>query len=95
MGREAGSWQGDAIRNVIGTLGFCTANSGLYFVPAELTGGAFKISETKATVGTPTSIYSTPNNNAYVEFDSSHVVPTSVDNHPANVALPVIVYLGE
>ena len=92
--REAGSVQGDAIRNVSGTLGFCTANWGLFIIPANLTGGAFKISDTKETVGSPTSISPTPENNAYVEFDISRVVPTAGENRPSNITLPVILYLG-
>ena len=93
-GRDVGSTQGDAIRNITGAIGFCSANDGWYVVPAGLTGGAFKISEIKAIVGTPTSIQPTLDNNAYVEFDISRMVPTSADNHPVNIALPIILYLG-
>ena len=86
-GREAGSYQGDAIRNLNGNVGN-TLRSGVItdtgvFVSHQATyviraqdGGALPI---------------------YVEgfnFYAAEQVSTAPENRPANVAVPVILYLG-
>ena len=86
-GREAGSYQGDAIRNLNGSVGN-TLRSGVItdtgvFVSHQATyamraqdGGALPI---------------------YIEgfnFYAAEQVPTAPENRPTNVAAPVILYLG-
>ena len=86
-GREAGSWQGDAIRNLNGSVGN-TLRSGVItdtgvFVSHQATyamraqdGGALPI---------------------YIEgfnFYAAEQVSTAPENRPTNVAVPVILYLG-
>ena len=86
-GREAGSWQGDAIRNLNGSVGN-TLRSGVitdtgvfdshqatYAMRAQ-DGGALPI---------------------YIEgfnFYAAEQVSTAPENRPTNVAVPVILYLG-
>ena len=86
-GREAGSWQGDAIRNLNGSVGntlrggvitdtgVFVSHQATYVIRAQ-DGGALPI---------------------YVEgfnFYAAEQVPTAAENRPANVAVPVILYLG-
>ena len=85
--REAGSWQGDTMRNLNGSVGN-TLRSGVItdtgvFVSHQATyamraqdGGALPI---------------------YIEgfnFYAAEQVSTAPENRPVNVALPVILYLG-
>ena len=87
VGREAGSWQGDTMRNLNGSVGN-TLRSGVItdtgvFVSHQATyamraqdGGALPI---------------------YIEgfnFYAAEQVSTAPENRPVNVALPVILYLG-
>ena len=86
-GREAGSYQGDAIRNLNGSVGntlrggvitdtgVFVSHQATYVIRAQ-DGGALPI---------------------YVEgfnFYAAEQVPTAPENRPANVAVPVILYLG-
>ena len=86
-GREAGSTQGDTIRNLNGSVGN-TLRSGVItdtgvFVSHQATyaiqaqdGGALPI---------------------YIEgfnFYAAEQIPTAPENRPVNIALPVILYLG-
>ena len=86
-GREAGSYQGDAIRNLNGSVGntlrggvitdtgVFVSHQATYVIRAQ-DGGALPI---------------------YVEgfnFYAAEQVPTAPENRPVNVALPVILYLG-
>lgn len=86
-GREAGSYQGDAIRNLNGSVGntlrggvitdtgVFVSHQATYVIRAQ-DGGALPI---------------------YVEgfnFYAAEQVSTAPENRPANVAVPVILYLG-
>ena len=86
-GREAGSWQGDAIRNLNGSVGN-TLRSGVItdtgvFVSHQ---AAYAI---RAQDGGALPIYIQGFN-----FYAAEQVPTAPENCPVNVALPVILYLG-
>ena len=80
--RTAGSAQEDAIRNIAGKLGET--------IHTELFDGAFYIGST-----TGTRSYPEGGDTAGFPFlDASRVVPTANENRPANVALPVALYIG-
>jgi len=92
VGREAGSWQGDAIRNIIGQAGI-GAKSGIAY-PLAMDGNSGAL---RADGSLGIHSYSTtndPNSFGGLRFDSSYSVPTAEDNHPVNVAIPVCMYLG-
>ena len=84
-GREAGSWQADAIREI-------NANwSGIYSTTtASSASGAGRFDLTLpecAAVGLGEG-YAQPS------FAASLIVPTAAENRPVNVSLPVCIYLG-
>lgn len=80
--RAAGSAQGDAIRNITGKLGET--------IHTELFDGAFYIGSITGTRSYPEGGYAA----GFPFLDASRVAPTAVENRPANVALPVALYLG-
>ena len=80
--RTAGSAQEDAIRNIAGKLGET--------IHTELFDGAFYIGSTTGTRSYPEGGYTA----GFPFFDASRVVPTANENRPANVALPVALYIG-
>lgn len=89
MGREAGSWQQDAIRDISGTIGSITRfSSGAVDdgICKKHTGGS---SYSVTPVSTGPSLY-----DAGSTLAASYVVPTATENRPVNVALPVVMYLG-
>lgn len=81
-GREAGSWQGDAIRTI----------EAWWDSPAYTSVGGGCAYNGNYSSG----CYQTIDGAAYHTFgvDVSKTVPTAVENRPINVALPVILYLG-
>ena len=89
-GRVIGSVQGDAIRNIRGTLyseGWWTQNSA-FLVPG---GGSFYWDTTKrhCTTRDPNYINEDSTGNSYTDifFDASRVVPTAAENRPKNKTL--------
>ena len=81
-GREAGSYQGDAIRTI----------EAWWDSPAYTSVGGGCASNGNYSSG----CYQTVDGAAYhtFGFDVSKAVPTAVENRPINVTLPVILYLG-
>lgn len=87
-GREAGTRQGDAIRNIAGEIaqkagnlsGFINIASSGAFVQGAPIAGYVTASTTKAGYA--------------IGFDASRVVPTADENRPLNDAQPVAIYLG-
>ena len=91
--REAGSWQGDAIRELSGRIDLSRMGSA-YTSEASPSTGVLQI-EKDALPGLLTS------NGASefwmwgkASFSASRVAPTAEENRPLNIALPVVLYLG-
>ncbi|WP_244665009.1 phage tail protein [Candidatus Symbiopectobacterium sp. 'North America'] len=87
-GRVLLSEQGDAIRNITGTISFSDDDSSTY--AKAIGSGVFSVqSETKPSFqgggGNPSTIP------AVLKFDASTVVPTAADNRPRNIAFNYIV----
>ena len=84
-GRDAGSWQADAIREI-------NANwSGIYStttVSSASGAGRFDLTIPECAATGQGEGYAQPS------FAASLIVPTATENRPVNVALPVILYLG-
>ena len=80
-GNNVGSYQGDAIRNITGTVKAVrlptTATTGVFQFQANA-GGNFEQSHSN-------------NHCAIVDFDASRVVPTGSDNRPQNVYVNYII----
>ena len=85
-GREAGSWQGDAARNVTANASHISTNQ----TSAEVN-GAFIWHTLVGPLTLTTYEIQAPGG---LSFESSRVVPTAEENRPVNVALPVCIYLG-
>ena len=92
-GREAGSWQSDAIRELSGRIDLSRMGSA-YTSEASPSTGVLQI-EKDALPGLLTS------NSASefwmwgkASFSASRVAPTAEENRPLNIALPVVLYLG-
>ena len=85
-GREAGSWQADAIRNIIGQL------VSIWSYQDALPGGTGALSWTTSGEGGFTA--NSKSTMQGITFDASRIVPTATENRPVNVAIPVILYLG-
>ena len=84
-GRAFGSAQGDAIRNITGSLDVGT-NSGHQLFDVATTTGALAISQRRWKTWT----YDTRDGGdspAAFNFDASRVVPTAAENRPRNIAL--------
>jgi len=79
-GRVLGSVQGDAIRNIVGSLGSISA------IVAGTASGAF-------TVGTPSNRSAGNSNGPTCDFtfNASRVVPTASENRPRNIATMYLV----
>lgn len=79
--RPLGSLQGDAIRNISGSLG---TGLGLILVAGSNQGALYP----SATYNwNDVGFTTTHNNNTQINFDASRVVPTSFENRPTNVAV--------
>lgn len=84
-GREAGTRQGDAIRNITGNIHT--------HILADISGaGALKGLTSGKYYKWAGGSYGTSCN--CFDFDASHVVPTADENRPLNDAQPVAIYLG-
>ena len=92
-GRGAGSWQGDAIRELSGRIDLSRMGSA-YTSEASPFSGVLQV-EKDVFPG-----LMTPDENSdfwmwgRASFNASRVVPTAEENRPVNVAVPVILYLG-
>ena len=86
LSRAAGSTQGDAMHRITGLIG-------QFRWPTLITGSLLAQSGTGsgATAVTEDSVIKT---SGTLTFDSGNVVTTATENRPVNVALPVILYLG-
>ena len=81
-GRLAGSSQGDAIRNITGSV------SALYRPASAGVSGAMGIAQYGSTPPKAGSIGADPGDSASVNFDASRQVPTATENRPRNIAWP-------
>ncbi|MCG4631839.1 phage tail protein [Bilophila wadsworthia] len=92
-GRGAGSWQGDAIRELSGRIDLSRMGSA-YTSEASPFSGVLQV-EKDVFPG-----LMTPDENSdfwmwgRASFNASRVVPTAEENRPVNIAVPVILYLG-
>ena len=84
-GRVLGSAQGDAIRNITGSIDTGSHNGQQLFDEATAT-GALAISRRQWKKWTGDS-GDGGNNPAAFDFDASRVVPTAAENRPRNIAL--------
>ena len=82
-GNNVGSYQGDAIRNITGTINGVDSYG---FISAQ-TYGVFYAQNNNNTYGTHSGDY----DNALVHFDASRVVPVGSDNRPKNVYVNYII----
>ena len=84
-GREAGSTQGDAIREIYGafTRPLAPSDAGAAGTFSSITRANYLFQRAQG------------ESMAEVEFKASRVVQTAEENRPVNIALPVILYLGE
>lgn len=84
MGKDAGAWGEDAIRNIMGeasganSVGPCADGMGAIYR------GAVQGNAT----------YRNGSYGGYLMFDASRVVPTGPENVPPHIWQPVILYLG-
>ena len=72
----------DAIRNITGKLGET--------IHTEFFGGIFYIGSATGSRSYPEGGYSA----GFPYLDASRVVSTATENRPANIAVPVVLYLG-
>jgi hypothetical protein len=85
-GREIGSWQEDAIRNITGGLGA--------YLRMQNGDGVFETpTQSAANVGTQNMVTLT-NCGSRATFDASRVVPTANENRGRNLAYPKYIYAG-
>ncbi len=84
-GRALGSAQGDAIRNITGSID-TGINSGHQLFDEAAATGALAISQRRWKVWT-SDTQDGRNNPAAFDFDASRVVPTAPENRPRNIAL--------
>lgn len=88
--RTAGATQGDAIRNITGSIvGVEGEGNKAYqwgFKPG--TNGAFAVAQTHTNYNTYGGMYVPNGGNGHTaQFDASRVVPTAAENRPKNVAV--------
>ena len=78
-GGQIGSFKGDAIRNISGVIN----TTGGVFNRDMQAGALFTVGSSKVFLSDSSGVsYST-----YLQFEASRVVPTDVDNHPAQMAV--------
>ena len=87
-GRELGSVQGDAIRNITGEF---MLENGISAFFAAKTIGALTVSGH----GRKSAPYSVPTPTRGIGLNASLVVPTADENRPQNIALHATLYLGK
>ena len=92
-GRGAGSWQGDAIRELSGRIDLSRMGSA-YTSEASPFSGVLQVEKDVF----PGLMMPDENSDFWMwgraSFNASRVVPTAEENRPVNVAVPVILYLG-
>mgnify|MGYP000885566471 FL=1 len=89
-GRVLGSWQGDAIRNLTGTLAHGTHS--LFWDGISTVSGVFaKGGEVGASANTGVTGSSAKS----ITLDASRMVPTANENRPRNIAYTFLIYTGE
>ena len=88
-GRAFGSAQGDAIRNITGSIDTGSNNGHQLFDEATAT-GALAISQRRWKAWT-SDTQDGRNNPSAFDFDASRVVPTAAENRPRNIALLVCI----
>lgn len=81
-GRTAGSSQGDAIRNITGSV------SSVYRAAANSSVGALSLTKYGDSPGKIGVIGADPGDNSSISLNASLVVPTSSENRPRNIAYP-------
>ena len=90
-GREAGSWQGDAIREITGSVAFFPGDGG--GLPFSNPEGSFFAEgygqSVEAWSGSRTFLQSYKLN-----LSTSRSGPTASENRPVNISVPTILYLG-
>ena len=84
-GRALGSAQGDAIRNITGSID-TGSNSGHQLFDIATATGALSISQRQWKTWT-SDTRDGGNNPSAFDFDASRVVPTAAENRPRNIAL--------
>jgi len=90
-GRVPMSAQGDAIRNITGSIiAYQTGNNGVV-MPNGVSGALATYNSGSNNTVDPVAQSSSPSTNYGVEFNASRVVPTSTENRPRNIALNYIV----
>ena len=88
-GREAGSYQSDASRNIYGGVAWLHSSTG----PTSDDGTSLLYWNVNN--GIQRNQLSTDYNGGNtLMLDASRVVPTAGENRPVNIAVPVILYLG-
>jgi hypothetical protein len=98
LGREAGSYQSDAIQNISGSAGGQLNNGtpigfivtyGSNFTQGIFTGPFHGIDATMAFA------YHSSNQAKLLGFDASRQVRTAAETRSANISMPIIIYLGQ
>ena len=84
-GREAGSWQGDAIRNLVGII------DDVHMGQIPSCQGVFSWMARGEIQGTSLEGLW---HYGQVTLNAAASVPTAAENRPVNVAVPTILYLG-
>ena len=91
--RAAGNWQGDAIRELSGRIDLSRIGSA-YTSEASPFSGVLQVEKDVF----PGLMMPDENSDFWMwgraSFNASRVVPTANENRPANVALPVALYIG-
>lgn len=82
VGRVYGSAQGDAIRNITGSV------AAFYRAGAVTPLGVLAAGQYSATPAVQGTAGANPGDNASINFDASRQVPTATENRPRNVPLP-------
>lgn len=86
-----GQTQGDAIRNITGTIDGVSETFGSH--TTNITGAFEKSPEQTNVGGTPTSTDS-GSDAGFLTFDASNVVPVANENRPKNIAIVACIYAG-
>lgn len=82
VGRTAGSSQGDAIRNITGSV------SSVYRSATNSSAGALRLNPYGSSPGKIGVVGADPGDNSSISFDASLVVPTASENRSRNIANP-------
>lgn len=80
-GRGLGTYQGDAIRNITGSV------ASVYMAGAVAGTGAYSVSQYGSSPAKIGAVGGDPGNNSTIFFDASKVVPTANENRPRNITV--------